>query len=486
MYQTRLRALLAGATSASLIMLLILPSGGLAGPPSRDSDRGVFLDCSLTSDDGTLFFGAILSEVNGTFAGLDAFGPGGDPSEDPPTFVTSPDEDPTGSYVDGQFTLQIPVVDGTTGDPGGSAMIQATLEAVGRPEHFNDSFGGGNQKNREAGSILPLSIAAGTAVLPDGSAFELVDGQCEASEFDVRSWGNNPTSFVDRFASRGVSCELEDETGPVGFLFVDFDDHRTTAFVDAFVDPELGAFADVPVVDGHVSATLEYESFDTGDPAGTGEIDMTIATTGERFSFTLRGGTMTERVRGELFDVSGTLTAPGHDPFDLEECDLLDLTAKVIDTQPSGPKSTGKPPANDLPSGALAVSIGTKLNQQTGNAALDMEEPTCLVEQDEEGNEVPIGILRTVWFSLIGTGAEVTIDTAGSGFDTVIAVYTEAADGSLELVDGACVDDVPLEPVGETLQAAVTFEAADGTTYLIQVGGFPDDDNWGRLRLSVR
>ena len=154
MYRTRLRALLAGATSASLIMLLILPAGALGGPPSRESDRGVFVDCEfLTSDDGTLFFGGFLSEVNGTSAGLEAFGPGGEPFEDPPTFVTSPDEDPTGSYVDGQFTLQIPVVDGTTGEPGGSAMIQATLEAVGRPEHFNDAFGFGNHKNRDAGSI---------------------------------------------------------------------------------------------------------------------------------------------------------------------------------------------------------------------------------------------------------------------------------------------------------------------------------------------
>ena len=115
-----------------------------------------------------------------------------------------------------------------------------------------------------------------------------------------------------------------------------------------------------------------------------------------------------------------------------------------------------------------------------------MEEPTCRGEQDEEGNDVPIPIVRTVWFSLVGTGTEVTIDTAGSDFDTAIAVYTAAADGSLEPVDGSCVDDVPLEPVGRTLQAAVTFEAANGTTYLIQIGGFPDDDNWGMLRLSVR
>ena len=61
----------------------------------------------------------------------------------------------------------------------------------------------------------------------------------------------------------------------------------------------------------------------------------------------------------------------------------------------------------------------------------------------------------------MGTGTEVTIDTAGSDFDTAIAVYTAAAHGSLEPVDGACVDDVPLEPVGRTLQAAVTDVRAE-------------------------
>ena len=115
-----------------------------------------------------------------------------------------------------------------------------------------------------------------------------------------------------------------------------------------------------------------------------------------------------------------------------------------------------------------------------------MEEPTCLTDEDEVGNEVPLPILRTVWFSLEGTGSSVTIDTAGSGFDTVLAVYTRASDGSLVLVDGACNDDFLFEPIGRSRQAAVTFETVAGTSYLIQVGGFPDDDNWGTLRLAVR
>jgi hypothetical protein len=48
------------------------------------------------------------------------------------------------------------------------------------------------------------------------------------------------------------------------------------------------------------------------------------------------------------------------------------------------------------------------------------------------------------------------------------------------------VDDVPLQPIGRTLQAAITFPAAAGVTYYVQVGGFPDDLNWGNLHVSVR
>ena len=173
-------------------------------------------------------------------------------------------------------------------------------------------------------------------------------------------------------------------------------------------------------------------SLETDEPAGTGEIDVTIAAVGEVASWTLRSGSVTVRVRGEFFEVDG----------DDHGARLRPVRARAVlpgrgDDQGDRYASRAArsrlatPPANDLPSGAREVSVGTKLNQQTTNAALDMEEPTCLTEEDEEGNEVPLTILRTVWFSLEGTGSPVTIDTAGSGFDTVVAVYTRAADGSL-------------------------------------------------------
>ena len=79
-----------------------------------------------------------------------------------------------------------------------------------------------------------------------------------------------------------------------------------------------------------------------------------------------------------------------------------------------------------------------------------------------------------------------TVDTAGSDYDTVIAVYTSAGRAASRPVPDACVDDVPLEPIGRTLQAAVTFDTVAGTTYYVQIGGYPESFPYGNLRVAVR
>ena len=65
---------------------------------------------------------------------------------------------------------------------------------------------------------------------------------------------------------------------------------------------------------------------------------------------------------------------------------------------------------------------------------------------------------------LEGTGDPVTVDTAGSDFDTIVGVYVEE-EGSL--VPIGCVDDIE-----ESLQAAITVDTTVGVTYLVQAGGF--------------
>ena len=98
--------------------------------------------------------------------------------------------------------------------------------------------------------------------------------------------------------------------------------------------------------------------------------------------------------------------------------------------------------------------------------------------------EVPVG--HTVWYRIVGTGGPVTVDTAGSDYDTIIAVYTADGSGGFTPVPDACVDDVGLDPIGVTLQSAVTFDTVAGTTYYVQIGGYPQSFPYGNLRVAVR
>jgi hypothetical protein len=82
-----------------------------------------------------------------------------------------------------------------------------------------------------------------------------------------------------------------------------------------------------------------------------------------------------------------------------------------------------------------------------------------------------------------------TFDTAGSGIDTVVAVYVRDGDDFTEI---ACVDDVFFDPIGTSFQAAVTGDTVEGLTYYIQVGGFRNTlfgdgiPDTGRIRVAVR
>jgi hypothetical protein len=68
-----------------------------------------------------------------------------------------------------------------------------------------------------------------------------------------------------------------------------------------------------------------------------------------------------------------------------------------------------------------------------------------------------------------GTGGQVTIDTAGTAFDTVVGVCDGTTSNPI-----ACVDDVQLGVSRDArmLQAAVTIPTQAGHIYLIQAGGF--------------
>ena len=90
---------------------------------------------------------------------------------------------------------------------------------------------------------------------------------------------------------------------------------------------------------------------------------------------------------------------------------------------------------------------------------------------------MPFG--NPAWWRFTGTGGAITVDTAGSTFDTVLAIYTGSPGSFTEV---ACVDDV-FDPTF-SLQAKATVDTSAGVTYWVQAGGFGGDS--GRLQVQVR
>lgn len=93
--------------------------------------------------------------------------------------------------------------------------------------------------------------------------------------------------------------------------------------------------------------------------------------------------------------------------------------------------------------------------------------------------EVCAPMANTVWYALTLDQAEtVLVDTMGSGFDTVLAVWQGTDINGLELVK--CVDDTELG-----LESRLLLGADAGETYLIQAGAFGQAPQGATLTISI-
>jgi hypothetical protein len=118
------------------------------------------------------------------------------------------------------------------------------------------------------------------------------------------------------------------------------------------------------------------------------------------------------------------------------------------------------PPANDNFSTAQAITgCSGSVNGSNVGATKETGEPNHSPDNN--------GGTKSVWYQwqAPGTGTA-TITTAGSGFDTVLGVYTGASVGSLTAI--AKNDD---NNANDTT-SIVTFSATAGTTYMIAVDGY--------------
>jgi hypothetical protein len=118
------------------------------------------------------------------------------------------------------------------------------------------------------------------------------------------------------------------------------------------------------------------------------------------------------------------------------------------------------PPDNDQCGGAIALTACDSYTMNTANATDTADPiPTC---QTKFG--------KGVWFTYTpSVTALVTVSTCGSGFDTVLQVYTGSCQALTPLA-GACNDNDG--PVCPGPQASLTFNGVANTDYYFLVGGF--------------
>jgi hypothetical protein len=139
---------------------------------------------------------------------------------------------------------------------------------------------------------------------------------------------------------------------------------------------------------------------------------------------------------------------------------------------PSGTLLAAAPANDNFNSPALLTGTNLTLSATNVNASKEVGEPN---------HAANIGG-RSVWWKWSAPGAGgVVISTAGSSFDTLLAVYTGAAVAALSDSLVAANDDA-----GRAKTSLVALNVRKGTTYRIAVDGFNGDSGTIQLTLSYR
>ena len=465
------------AALAAALLLVAVPAVANAAPATRFTDHAVVVDCGfLQSDDGVVAAFAVDSTQDGAFGDLAFWQAPATPDTDDPTLVSeAADVAATDASLSADYTL----VELNTGDPAGTAELRVTLAPSGPAEPIDDRFKEGNRWQKVTGTIQPMAVS-GTLEVPGAAPFDA--SGCFASVQDIQFFATNPSSFVNRFDNFSLSCSWETAGGFVD-LFAGADTFGATA--ELFVSDASGDYAGFD--EGAILTASAFEATwdlfiqpDGETAVGSASASATLASAGDVIRTKDGSPPSFVRFTTQLFSVDGSLdvTTPAGGqslPMDGDHCFAAQQHEFEHAVRPAGPKPG--PLANDTPNGAIAAKLGKTNRVVTGANAEAPEEPcTVTDEETQETFEVPFGF--TAWWTFNGTGGQVTIDTAGSTFDTVLAVYT-GSPGSFTQV--ACVDDVS-DPF--SLQAKATIPTSAGTTYWVQAGGFGGDS--GRLEVQVR
>ncbi len=446
---------------AALVGGVLTGPPSVAAPPTTVTEYNASLDCT-----GRTTGGAAVRLTTGSSA---AFG-------DNLMAVIGPENDPeasvfsvAGGWSGDGIAFDLEVHQGGGGGnrtPVGTGSFTATVESTVVSEH-TERGGSGNQHVRSTIVTSTLRSVDARIVL-DG--FTVGALSCSGSATLSTHRSSSPASTV-RFERRFYDRALCAGNAVVGLFGPEDGDYYLSVEVGS-ANQQRNLFGVVPEPTSDTfSAVLPLRDSQTGEVLGSHEVTVTLS----RAEPPVKSLLLTSRARvtqtATLYDVRGQVELPGMEVD--ATCQALEVVTRELVRPANGPPPGGPPPVNDTVADAAPLPASGAARASNRGAAVAPESSLrCATAPG-----------RTLWWTFVGTGRPVTLDTAGSRFDTVLAVYVQQS-GRLRQV--ACADDVdPGFPYPRsTLQARVAVPTVKGRVYRVQVGGTFAD--YGRLVLAAR
>lgn len=361
------------------------------------------------------------------------------------------------TITDGSVSGTIPMLRFTPGEepvPARAASIDLALTPLG--ERVRDRTSVSNNDNVRSSTIaFTQPVAVSGSVTVNGTTYSDVP-ECVGAHETFTTRTTNPDTRVAGIGSGSTydaHCVLGDSEGALELIR---DGKESVGFFETFSEENFvfGAIEEATWRPGTLRGTYTLEEGGSGTATASVEQGVLV----EQFDIEDTLGPFRRMVHVERYDAAGRLVLPDGTTWALT-CDLEISKGIAILHSPSGPRVT-----NDTSADAAPLAAGDRVELKTGRAAPIGEIGTECAQSE---------FSRTVWYSVDGAGGEVTLDTAGSDFDTVLAVYV-VTDG--ELAEIACGND------DEDRFATTAWTTRPGVRYLVQVGGV--DGQSGNLVLT--
>lgn len=469
------------AAALALTAMLASPLSAHAGARTSTVVENLSVICEpIETDAGSAYLEVGFNGgPSGAFASFAHWPPGAIVFEDPADLETISADVISITSDTLIFDIHVGTIDPDTGEGTELDIAHATVTiALGDTQPIDTKERFGNHSIRRIGTDTDVTATAEVQTSTVRSySFENCAGHLE----EVVELATNPTSFTGHFQTNSLFCDgITNGAGDLLSLSIFQDQSFSDSFVSIRLasDGELiGQAVALPKL-GPPDLSLEFQliSVLSGESAGTATLSASLTFESSESALQILAGRR-DKIASDRYTVAGTLSTSDGVTFDLASCGFEIFTRSTWRNEQSV-QTGGKAPANDTPDNATPLSAHATVNEQIGGGAHDPEVPASCSPFFQ----------FTVWFTVEGTGGPLTVDTAGSKMDSVVAVYTW--DGST-FTEVACNDDYPsVEDFFRSLQGKVTFDSEAGKTYYIQAGSFDDSlfgdpDQVGRLRLSI-